>query len=528
MTLAGLGPLVLDQPRRLVLGGPGQERLGQQVVVDLEARPAVAAGDVAQDPLACQRVQDRPHGGLVDAGVAGQVRLDVRDLAARRGDQVVEGPGGDLLLAAVEGGEGAADVLAGHALRATEPGQRVGAQDPGARLGLLVPDALHDELQVRRLAGDLVHHRLDQLGLDLDALVLGEPLVASGQRAGDRAAGLLAVEVLQPQRVGQDLGHRRTQGVEPCERVAAHREQGADPHVRGVERLGQLGREGRLLAVVQEQLLDLVEQQVELAVEGLAGDPQAVDQRGLRGQPGAARPAGRAGVDGDPGADGRVDGVGQERERVVGAPGVEHHRDAGRRLERAQRVGHAGAQQRALADAALAVQHGQRVGQQVRDQHLALALAAEERARVLVGRLERCEAAVRAAGAQRLAAPGGRPGPPRSRRPERPARRCRAPPRAAARTGRCRPRRPRSGSAAARGRRPGAGRPAGSSAAPGSRGRPGGSCAGAPPGRRAAPRPRRSGPGSRCDRTRSPRSSPTRWCGCGRPARAAAAPPDAP
>ena len=64
-------------------------------------------------------------------------------------------------------------------------------------------------------------------------------------------------------------------------------------------------------------------------------------------------------------------------------------------------LGDTGPQQRGLADAARAVEHGQAVGHQVRDDHLDLALSAEEEERVERGVVERCQALERASAAPR-------------------------------------------------------------------------------------------------------------------------------
>ena len=89
------------------------------------------------------------------------------------------------------------------------------------------------------------------------------------------------------------------------------------------------------------------------------------------------------------------DRVGAQLVGPVVRPRVEERDPAsGLRIARAGALRDAGAQERALADAARAVEHVSRE-RQVRD-HVALALAAEEEQRVELGVLERREALVRA------------------------------------------------------------------------------------------------------------------------------------
>ena len=69
--------------------------------------------------------------------------------------------------------------------------------------------------------------------------------------------------------------------------------------------------------------------------------------------------------------------------------------DLGLGRDAAQLARDARAQDRALADAALAVEHGQARGEQVRDEDVALPATAEEEERVDLGVVERAQALVR-------------------------------------------------------------------------------------------------------------------------------------
>ena len=132
----------------------------------------------------------RPDVALRHPGVTGEVGDGVRDLRARRRDELAEQVGCDSLLLGRQYSHRALEVV-GHDLRsAAEPLERGGAQDLRALIPLDVPEPLHHELQVRSLdglvacivrdppapaepgtdppRGNLVEHGLRQLRLDSD------------------------------------------------------------------------------------------------------------------------------------------------------------------------------------------------------------------------------------------------------------------------------------------------------------------------------------------------------------------------
>ena len=133
-----------------------------------------------------------------------------------------------------------------------------------------------------------------------------------------------------------------------------------------------------LRGVVEEVLLELVEDEVELAFHRRDERDRVHDRTGRLH------------------ARGGCDGCVERAQRVVG-PRVEDD-DAGMLGEGPQIARDAGAQHGALADAARPVEHGQPRRDEVRDDDLALALAAEEEQRVELRVLERREALVRADG----------------------------------------------------------------------------------------------------------------------------------
>ena len=131
--------------------------------------------------------------------------------------------------------ERAEQMVANDRPRAAEPAQRLEPQDLRSRFPLALPDALEHELEVRRLDpvavlgvaldGDLVQHRLDELGLDRDRLP--RQLVPAARAAQDRRARGGAIEMLEAHLVREHVRHARLEGVELGEAVLAQ----GDEHV---------------------------------------------------------------------------------------------------------------------------------------------------------------------------------------------------------------------------------------------------------------------------------------------------------
>ena len=292
---------------------------------------------------------------------------------------------------------GALEVLLDDALRAAQPLERLDPQDVRARRPLVLPEPLHDDLEVRRLdpravlaalddseaaerrldraRPDLVEDSLDEKRLDGDGLAreLGVPL----DGADDRRAGRLAVEPVEPESVREEAGDPAGEAIELGERVLAQRDEHvhaerSSQHCR--KRLGERAGPG-VVGVVEEVLLRLVEDEVDVPPVLGALEPRqhgAVGVRTPRRLP---------------------QGVGQRRRRIL-TPAREddHERILGERPERA-RDGRA--QERRLPDAARAVQHRQARSDEVGGHDLVLALPAEEEQRVELGVLEDVEPLVR-------------------------------------------------------------------------------------------------------------------------------------
>ena len=135
-------------------GPPRDDRLGENVVEDLEAPafpafPVAAGRDGPHDALARQPRQHRREVVRAHIGVPGEIRGAVRDLRARRRDEVVEECGDEILLLSAQPFQGALQVAPDDLPGAAETLQRLEAKHLRARRAFLVPEPLHDELQVR-------------------------------------------------------------------------------------------------------------------------------------------------------------------------------------------------------------------------------------------------------------------------------------------------------------------------------------------------------------------------------------------
>ena len=186
--------------------------------------------------------------------------------------------------------------------------------------------------------------------------------VSSAKRSTGRVtrARGLSIEAVEPQRVREEAGDAPREAVELRERVLPQRDQHVDP-VRGRQDGGQRLRERArpaIVGVVQEVLLGLVEHEVHVAVglralECLSADPRPSPPTWpiASGETRIFAPA-------------RED----DDERLLG--------------QLPKRAGDRRAQQRRLADTARPVEDGQPRGDEVHDDALFLALAAEEEQRV--------------------------------------------------------------------------------------------------------------------------------------------------
>ena len=116
------------------------------------ARPAAALLEGAKDPAARQRGEHRAPPRHRDVAELGEVRGVVRDLRPRRRHEVVEEPGCDVLLRpacsrAIAPSRCSSTMCCAPPRRSSVAARSIAR----ARGALLLPDALHHELEVRRL-----------------------------------------------------------------------------------------------------------------------------------------------------------------------------------------------------------------------------------------------------------------------------------------------------------------------------------------------------------------------------------------
>ena len=167
----GLGELPLDLALRAMPRPPGEDRLPEHVVEDLVPDVATLL-DSAQDAPLRQRGQDGLQLLRRDPPELREVGDLVGELRPRWRHEMVEEPCCEVFLVAREFGHRSFEMLLDDALRASESRERRRAKCLRALGRLLVPDALHHELEVRRLDTHSAVVRLDctepsERGLDL-------------------------------------------------------------------------------------------------------------------------------------------------------------------------------------------------------------------------------------------------------------------------------------------------------------------------------------------------------------------------
>ena len=116
-----------ELPLGFVLAPPCEHRLAEDVVEDL-VPDGTALVDRAQDAALGQRRQHRYQLGFGDLAEVGEIGDFVGDLRPRWRDEVVEDPGGDILLLGREVGHGALEMLLDDVLRTAEPVDRLYAE----------------------------------------------------------------------------------------------------------------------------------------------------------------------------------------------------------------------------------------------------------------------------------------------------------------------------------------------------------------------------------------------------------------
>ena len=139
---------------------------------------------------------------------------------------------------------------------------------------------------------DVVEHRIDERRLDRDLLVVIGELVVVAERAEDAARLRFAVEPIEPEVVREECRDPRLEHVETRELVVADPENDVHLEARTRHELRQLAEQAALapvVGVVEEELLDLIEDEAELAVER-PGPALERDRRAFRARrPGRSR-----------------------------------------------------------------------------------------------------------------------------------------------------------------------------------------------------------------------------------------------
>src|SRR5262249_28505558 len=163
--------------------------------------------------------------------------------------------------------ERSADVLADDGAGAADLPERGEAQLARAAFALALPQPLEHELEVWRLDPTIgrcfVEHRLDERLLRRE-LLSGELAVAA-ERPEDRRPPRPAVEPVEAEQVREQLWDPAGELVELGQGVVSQREQDVDPQPRSPQQLGQRRTQRPFETVVEDVLLEVVEQQVELA-----------------------------------------------------------------------------------------------------------------------------------------------------------------------------------------------------------------------------------------------------------------------
>ena len=170
-------------------------------------------------------------------------------------------------------------MLADDGARAADRTERREPQLARAGLPLALPQPLEHELEVRRLHAGvgrrLVEHRLDERLLGRE-LLTGQ-LAVAGERAENRGLPCLAVEPVEAQQVREELGDPSGELVELREGVVAQREQDVDAQPGPAQQLGQGLAQRPFETVVEDVLLEVVEQEMQLATL-LRGRGDRVDE----------------------------------------------------------------------------------------------------------------------------------------------------------------------------------------------------------------------------------------------------------
>ena len=290
----------------LIAPAPIEHRAGQHIVEDLVPRLGSARGrlDRPQDShLTVREPLEEPlHAVGRVASQIGEIVGGVANLGARLGDQELEEGGGELLVVGLERVERLVNLGADDRLRPAQRIQRLEAQL--ARRGILAPEPPHDHLEEGRLdavhgAGgvgrlapsrliqgdvaraDLFQHRVNQAGADGDAALRGNAPVVLGDGLLDSGSARTRREVVKAEVVLEQTRNAALESVEPGERVLADRYQDVHPEVATVHDPHELVAEALVgsLRLIEEVLLELVEDEEEVAIQALRPLLEDVNQR---------------------------------------------------------------------------------------------------------------------------------------------------------------------------------------------------------------------------------------------------------
>jgi hypothetical protein len=217
---------------------------------------------------------------------------------------------------------------------------------------------------------NLVEHVVDECRLEASpALIDVDERFVTANRTDDRRLSCRSVEPVEPEPVREQIRNGRLQGIEPCERVLATPDQHIDPQTRIAKDLCKLFGKATAARVVEEQLLELIEDQIEIAARVCRRFLQRTRKRSIA-------------------AAGRFDHGGNRIPRPGGKD------DNLYPLLLSKTMSNPGAEHGALADAARAVQHRDASRHEVGGDDLRLMFTPEEQQRVEIGVLEWREALV--------------------------------------------------------------------------------------------------------------------------------------
>ena len=192
---------------------------------------------------------------------------------------MVEDRGRDVLLRRIQRRHCLFEMAVDNPPRSAQAAQGLEAENRRAGLGLGMPDALHDELEIRSLyrvarpafgRGDLVEHGFDELRLcGARAAVLGEPRVAL-ERSDDRGARGLTAQSVESERVAEEPRDAALEAIEARKLVLSEADEKPDPQARLAQSLRELLDEASFAVfglVVEQVFVELVEHDVEVAFE---------------------------------------------------------------------------------------------------------------------------------------------------------------------------------------------------------------------------------------------------------------------